>query len=916
MGKQFSEFVSNILRQELAIGLAVAIHGSAAEMVPLLQKSEAEYAADVDFNWVTPDGVIAHAGEPAYQGADLSGAPFFRRIQNGAPYDLSDLRICSITGEPVFSITRPVNDPEGSFLGAVVAVVHPASLDEMFHTRKPGDRAVGIIDRNARAVSRYPPVAWTWEKRDLSETYPVITEALAGKEVTAVLPSVEGRTARMVSYSPVEAFGWVSGASLPVAAVEGPILTEIFSHAALFAILASLALAVALYISARITDPIQKLRRLARDLGQGKTEGAIEIEGPAELQALAHSFNTMALEIDLREEQIERERTRAQELAFEMSALAHDRTRLFNRMNALVKTSAGVLSETTREGILQRVVDAAREITGTRLGTSGHGYLEGTFQVGAASRSDDAPPCPPGEVFQVHRGGVYRDLVEKQPSIRLSQKELQSHPAWWGLPDNHTPLNGLLGARLTGENGKATGLIMVSDPEGEGFTEEDEMLLRELASLTSLGLRHIESREGVERQVADRTRELRNVNERLTAEITERRTAEEALEYQREILQKIIDNIPVMLCLYDETGRMRLINPEFERRIGWSLEELGRVDVMETCYPDPELREEVWNFMMSASREWRDFRLVNRHGEAFDTSWANVRLSDGSQIGIGIDVSWRYRAEAALREYAAKLEWSNRELQDFAFVASHDLQEPLRKVQAFGDLLDEEFGRDLGAEGRDYVDRMRKAAARMKSLINALLSYSRVTTEAKPFEPVDLALVLREVLSDLDILMEKTAAHVEVGDLPTIEADPVQMEQLFLNLIGNALKFRGEPPPRIRVHQEPDGRSPADGSTGGRWCRISVSDNGIGIPERHRDKIFIPFQRLHSRNDYEGTGMGLAICRKIVARHHGEITAGNNPEGGATFTVVLPEEQEKAVSGGEPFDNADAPSLSIQKGQA
>jgi signal transduction histidine kinase len=253
-----------------------------------------------------------------------------------------------------------------------------------------------------------------------------------------------------------------------------------------------------------------------------------------------------------------------------------------------------------------------------------------------------------------------------------------------------------------------------------------------------------------------------------------------------------------------------------------------------------------------------------------------------------------------------ELERSNRELQDFAFVASHDLQEPLRKIQAFGDLLKTEFGKELGTEGRDFVERMQNASRRMNMLISDLLAFSRVTTKAQPFTPVDLTEVVGEVINDLETRIKQTGGTVEVGDLPTIDADPMQMRQLLQNLIANALKFhRPNDPPVVKLsgqhltspsipadeqaenadgngHQE----TPPEDLDG--FYQITVADNGIGFEEKYLDRIFTPFQRLHVRSEYEGTGMGLAVCRKIVERHGGAITARSQPGVGSTFLITLP----------------------------
>ena len=264
----------------------------------------------------------------------------------------------------------------------------------------------------------------------------------------------------------------------------------------------------------------------------------------------------------------------------------------------------------------------------------------------------------------------------------------------------------------------------------------------------------------------------------------------------------------------------------------------------------------------------------------------------------------RSQAERSMKEYAANLERSNRDLQDFANIASHDLQEPLRKIQVFSDLLQMRYSESLDERGQEYLVRMQDAARRMQSLIQDLLTYSRISTRGQPFAAVDLNQVIGEVLSDLVLPIEQSAARVNVEPLATIEADATQMHQLLQNLISNALKFHkhGQPPLvsiRSKILESPG--APGNGSSADqRTCQIEISDNGIGFDDKYLDRIFLPFERLHGHSEYQGTGMGLAICRKIVERHDGSISAQSSPNQGATFIVRLPVRNRQGVEEHEP----------------
>lgn len=259
------------------------------------------------------------------------------------------------------------------------------------------------------------------------------------------------------------------------------------------------------------------------------------------------------------------------------------------------------------------------------------------------------------------------------------------------------------------------------------------------------------------------------------------------------------------------------------------------------------------------------------------------------------------RSHEEVKSYAARLERSNKELQDFASVASHDLQEPLRKVQAFGDRLKIKYAAVLDDQGRDYLERIQNAARRMQTLINDLLTFSRVTTKAQPFVPTNLSTATREVVSDLEVRIEQVKGQVDIGPMPTIEADPLQIRQLMQNLIGNALKYhKPEEPPMVKVTSHPiqGTETTRPGEPSREFCQITVEDNGIGFEEIYSERIFTIFQRLHGRSEYEGTGVGLAVCRKIVERHGGSISARSTPGKGSTFLVTLPVRQARESSDG------------------
>lgn len=247
------------------------------------------------------------------------------------------------------------------------------------------------------------------------------------------------------------------------------------------------------------------------------------------------------------------------------------------------------------------------------------------------------------------------------------------------------------------------------------------------------------------------------------------------------------------------------------------------------------------------------------------------------------EIAQRVQAEEKLEEYAAELERSNKELQQFAYVASHDLQEPLRMVSSYLQLLELRYKDQLDSDAHEFITFAVEGATRMHELIQGLLAYSRVGTHGAPLERSDAQAALSLILDNLQLAIEESGAVVTHDPLPEVMADPVQLGQLFQNLIGNAIKFRGKEAPRIHVGVErtecDDGNAP--------WL-FSVRDNGIGIDPRYGERIFIIFQRLHARDEYPGTGIGLALCKRIVERHGGHIWVESQPEQGSTFYFTLP----------------------------
>jgi len=411
--------------------------------------------------------------------------------------------------------------------------------------------------------------------------------------------------------------------------------------------------------------------------------------------------------------------------------------------------------------------------------------------------------------------------------------------------------------------------------------------------------------------VEERTADLSRINSELQQEIIERRQAEKALRESTTELRRFYESGMIGVMRYNLNGKISDANDKFLEMVGYASEDLqaGRVDWIRMTPPEYRKLDEhaMAELKISGVATPYEKELVRKDGsrvpiligaaatdEAHDEGVAFVldftarkameeelhRTNEGLESRVAERTAELRVSNKALTEYAAKLERLNEELQEFAFVASHDLQEPLRKIQTFGNMLGTKYKDVLPSAGQDYLSRMTGAANRMTDLLRSLLNYSRVTTQSNPLESVDLAALVQDVVSDLELALEKSNGKVEIGDLPQINADPAQIRQLIQNLIDNSMKFHSDTDdPVVKIH----------GYTSGGTCTLFIEDNGIGFEERYTDRIFRPFQQLHGKSEnYGGTGMGLAICRKIVERHGGSITARSVPGQGSTFIVRLP----------------------------
>jgi len=379
-------------------------------------------------------------------------------------------------------------------------------------------------------------------------------------------------------------------------------------------------------------------------------------------------------------------------------------------------------------------------------------------------------------------------------------------------------------------------------------------------------------------------------------DITARRQAEAALRQSEERFRRTFELADCGLAHVSLDGRFLRVNRRMCEIFGYSEAELRNLTAKDISHPeDRDLADGPRARLFAGEIESArlDKRYYRKDGRLI---WVNIAIAmerdaEGRPlyaISVLDDITERKNAEAALREAHEELKRSNSELEQFAYVASHDLQEPLRMVSSYAQLLGRRYGDKLGADAREFMGYIVDGAARMKQLIEDLLAYSRVGTKTKDFKPVEMEKSLSRAIANLKVAIDESAAAVSHDPLPTLPADPAQLAQVFQNLIGNALKFRSHSAPKVHVAVQDRGEV----------YEIAVRDNGIGIEPQYFERIFMVFQRLHNKGEYPGTGIGLAIVKKVVERHGGSVRVESMPGEGSAFSFTLPKHQKETGNGG------------------
>lgn len=382
-------------------------------------------------------------------------------------------------------------------------------------------------------------------------------------------------------------------------------------------------------------------------------------------------------------------------------------------------------------------------------------------------------------------------------------------------------------------------------------------------------------------------------------DVTDRKRREEQinslnrqLRIQKRRLDNIIANVPGVVYEmevdpHDHSQRISYLSPFAEKMLGYEMDEMLVVPNIfrQVVHPDDAHNLSLLNFQDSDETRTCQYRCLTKDNRVVYVESFDRLVYDNSQkpvgaVGVVMDITQRKQIEDALDKYMLEITRSNQDLEQFAYVASHDLQEPLRKISSYLQLIEHRYSDKLDEDGKEFIGFAVDGATRMKRLINDLLTYSRVQRSKEEFQPVQLQQVIATVLENLELPIEESGAEITYDELPEVFGSKSQMVQLFQNLISNAIKFCGENLPHVHIGVE---------KAGSQW-QFWVKDNGIGIDPKYFDRIFVIFQRLHSRREYSGTGIGLAICKKIIENHDGHIWVESEAGKGTTFYFTLPDQ--------------------------
>jgi PAS domain S-box-containing protein len=837
------------------------------------------------------------------------------------------------TGHAILPYVVPILDDQGNVRGILAAGISLTRLSEAIVGTQPApDGRAALVDtRNGGMI-----VAHNDPSRILtpvSGQNQAVQRLISGERGTLETTSSSGEL-DLTAYAPVPDLPWGIMLLQPSATALGSV-TALTRQAALLTILAILlATLLGVWWSLRVTGPLRRLSAAAQQLATGDLSPRLHFTHQDEIGDLGRAFDQMADTLAEKDQQIQAHTTELEQRVQERTAAL---STLSQRQQALLAAIPDIIMEVDSRKTYVWANPAGRRFFGADvLGKSADSYFEGeqdtyarveplfngddsTIYVESWQRRQDGSKrllawwCRALKDEQGRPAGALssaRDITERQ---QMEDALRESEDKFKYVFDNS-----IIGKSITRPSGeisvnKAFCEMLGYSPEElkdrkwQDLTHPDDIeptqkavdrILAGEAQVMRLVKRYIRQDGSV--MWADVGSSLRRDEAgkplyfmTFVADITGRKRMEDALRESEEAHRLLVQHLHAGVVVHAPDTRILLANEQAAALLGLTRDQMLGKDALdpawrfrredETALP---LEEYPVNRVIAARAPMRDQVLGISRPAAGDVAWVLVNAfpeidANGKlrQIVVTfVDITQRRRAERQLQASAAELARSNKELEQFAYIASHDLQEPLRMVASYTQLLARRYRGRLDADADEFIRYAVDGANRMQTLISDLLAYSRVGTRSSPFQPADCNRVLGQALANLSVAIQESRAVVMNAELPTVMADESQLVQLFQNLIGNAIKFRSAEPPRVSISATLKDRA---------W-EFAVCDNGIGFDPQYAERIFVIFQRLHNRQDYPGTGIGLAICKRIVERHGGCIWVVSEVGKGTTFYFTVP----------------------------
>ncbi|MBS3920657.1 MAG: response regulator [Deltaproteobacteria bacterium] len=807
-----------------------------------------QYPHYANLGAVNPNGDLLYSAIPSRGPINYSDRSWFKNALKMRIFVVGDYVIGRLTGKGILPFAYPYVGDTGRIEAVFFGAIDLEWLNKLVaKTELPEGAALTLVDANGTIIARYPEPE-KWVGKSLRDTA-IIKTILTHGEGTAEMAGVDG-IQRLYAFSPLvyksEARAHIS-IGMPTTLAYAESNRELMRNLIALSIVALLAMAAAWFVGgAFVIQPVNRLLKTTAKLTEGDlTARTGPYYGSGEINQLAHAFDQMAESLQCREDDRKRaeEETRLLQIMTQVIAESQD-------FNSALKIALQKVCETTGWVLGEAWVPSSdcKHLEFSAVWTR----IEGLEKFIEESKKFLFPPGIglPGRVWLSKEPVWVQDVTSDSNFPRAS----------------HAREAGLKGAMAIPilDNDEVVAIVDFFVLE---VREEDERLIKVISAVAiQLG------------------------------SLIQRKRADESLKNQKEMFQNVIDNIPAIIVMYDAKGEMKLINQEFVRLMGWTAEEVRGIDLMEKCYPDPEYRKMAWEYMISATMDWREFKVTTRDGGILESIWSNVRLSDGTQIGIGIDITERKRAEEEKRILEEQFRQSQKmeAIGKLAGGVAHDFNNLLTIIKGYCQLsLPAIKG---GDPLKENIEEVMKAADRAADLTRQLLAFSR--RQVMEVQVLDL----NTILKNLDKMLRRMIGEdIELAtllseDLGRVKADPGQIEQVIMNLIVNARDAmpRGGKLTIETANGELDETYARThvAVTPGPHVMFAVSDTGVGMTPEVRERVFEPF--FTTKEKGKGTGLGLSTVYGIVKQSNGNIWVYSEAGKGTTFKIYLPRVDEPA----------------------